>query len=506
MMFQRLRTRCGLKDADATNTSAKKRTLPKRSRSNQEDRSQRQRRQPSSSSSSSVTDDIQKFDFLNEPTYLLAKCQKHGSKLEWRCIQRCCNLIGLAASNSPSLVEAAQQQFLQKDLWDNTPLHIICYHKPPASVIEALLRAAARCFCDDMASQLLLTMAKNDKGATPLIVACRSGSCRNSVNSLIAPRGCGKAITMCDDEGSSVFDALLNRYSLVRRIPALRSRWTELKNLKKEDIIGGSEDNEIVNGTSMDDSIRSTRSTTSVINDDAALGFVEFLTATTFLPNDESSPPPHLFPLFWRINKDLLRSAWDTEAPPETPYISDLRGAALVADALPEQLIDMIIRFCGDDDSHDDEENTAMLSPVGLALMRRMSSKAHPKNRRQHAYFVQQMLERSPSSCDVATTSSSNGGGRSLFCQAIASGHHWNLAAEHEEEDRSADELQGPVQTLFRCSPDAILDRDTETGLMPFMLAATIDDGGQQKSGAWSNLQLDTIYNLLRASPQTIQS
>jgi hypothetical protein len=95
-----------------------------------------------------------------------------------------------------------------------------------------------------------------------------------------------------------------------------------------------------------------------------------------------------------------------------------------------------------------------------LALTTTRQIGSHPKllRRHQHAYyyFVERLListwihrQQSPSCLNLT--------GRSVFCQAVASGHYWNL-----DDAFIGEKDQGPVQALFRECPDAILRRDSE--------------------------------------------
>ena len=78
---------------------------------------------------------------------------------------------------------------------------------------------------------------------------------------------------------------------------------------------------------------------------------------------------------------------------------------------------------------------------------------------------------------------------RTPFCKAIASGLEWHINTR-----------EGPLLRLWRCVPEALHSRDMETGLYPFLLAATVKTHSDDVS------DLNNVYNMLRLYPQAIQA
>jgi hypothetical protein len=212
----------------------------------------------------------------------------------------------------------------------------------------------------------------------------------------------------------------------------------------------------------------------------------------------ERNAPRGILPQFWSSVEDLIRSAWSA-AFPEIPFISPLHGAAYLADAIPLKLTGLILRVFKDQLRTNDTD----LLPLHLAILgsRRRSScrgQQHPRILNQQAFFIQRLLELDPS--PVETIMSTISGRRSPFCQAIAAGLSWHIPAANDSEERVA----GPLQHMFRHCPSALLKKDSLTGLYPFMLAGTASskDSSSKDEEARS---LDTIYNILRVSPESIR-
>jgi hypothetical protein len=406
------------------------------------------------------------YGFLErDRNYLLRLCQNS----KWKAIERCSAIIGgiFANASVDVLSSQARQQLLQTDAWGNTPLHVICYDAPPLAVVEALLKASRHAPGNPIQ---LLAMA-NHKGDTPLIISCKSGASQRVVNAMV--QNCEEVVTIHNAFGSSAFEVLLQRYSLIQLVPAFRSRYIGLDDIRnKEELL-------VVEAPHVQKK--------KVQRKDPSSENIHDLVFST-------PPPPNntlAFPYFWNIMDDLMRAVWSSQnLTNNTEFISHLHGAAFVADVLPTEISDMILRTYAD--IHDSETK-----PLHMTLARRMSS--HPKARLQHAHLVKGLIAMDPS----AATSVIPGTGRSVFCQAIAMGNHWNL----DDEFLGVDD--GPVQSLFRVCPDVILLRDDVTGLYPFMLASTVlqqEQRGKRDQEPHEDdcHQLDTIYNLLRSSPESI--
>lgn len=79
--------------------------------------------------------------------------------------------------------------------------------------------------------------------------------------------------------------------------------------------------------------------------------------------------------------------------------------------------------------------------------------------------------------------------GQTPLYRALSRGDCWHT--HHSEK--------GVIQMLCECAPDKLEEKDNETGLYPFMLAATIPRNSGSETDA-----VDTIYQLLRRHPQPI--
>lgn len=86
--------------------------------------------------------------------------------------------------------------------------------------------------------------------------------------------------------------------------------------------------------------------------------------------------------------------------------------------------------------------------------------------------------------------------GRSLLCEALARGDQWYHVASNQTT-----QLAGVIQMLSEKAPDKLEERDTETGLYPFMLAASTSPSSNRANDL---SVVDTIYQLLRSHPQPI--
>lgn len=114
----------------------------------------------------------------------------------------------------------------------------------------------------------------------------------------------------------------------------------------------------------------------------------------------------------------------------------------------------------------------------------------NPKLERNRVQIVNKLLKWHPR---AATAPFSNG--RPPLVQAIAYGGSWHGS------DPDSNYL-GVLQLLWECAPEKSLEADPLTGLYPFMLAATISTG--QNDRHFEKTHTDTVYNLLRKDPQLI--
>ena len=84
----------------------------------------------------------------------------------------------------------------------------------------------------------------------------------------------------------------------------------------------------------------------------------------------------------------------------------------------------------------------------------------------------------------------------SPLCKAIMCGDRWH--ARSKKPDRRFD---GVIKKLFERAPDKLGERDTLSGLYPFMLAATIPMSARSAYSDETEM-VETVYQLLRNNPQ----
>jgi hypothetical protein len=128
----------------------------------------------------------------------------------------------------------------------------------------------------------------------------------------------------------------------------------------------------------------------------------------------------------------------------------------------------------------------------------------HRKSRGRRNYMVQKLLELYPEAAVVPVCR------RSVLCCALDAGLHWHMS----------DGTKGPIQSLWRLCPSKLQERDEETGVLPFILAAMrakmIHDeeavlertviGSRLKDDVIDDLLcLDTIFNLVRLDPRLLK-
>jgi hypothetical protein len=430
-----------------------------------------------------------------DESYLLRLCQN----CDWSNVQECCDLLTkvFQEANDYSYeglkLRPFQQQLLVTDNWGNTPLHVMCFHKPPPSVVKALLNAAA-----PAAVLLQLLTMKNEQGSTPLVVACRAGACREVIHTFLHPpkQGGGlvggRTVTIYDDQGITPFLALLQRYEMFLKIPIYKHKCPSLGQVQRLETSPEPED-PALKGMMEEERVP------NYDDDDESLGGSS--------PHHEDERDPDVVSTrFWESVVEMMETAWtDTYANftssnnNHEEFISTLHGAAFLAECMPEPLANLILRLY-----KDQLRQSETILPLHLAIGK--EEEATPSRRKrpmkivqQQAYFIQRLLELDPSAVHAPIPGDTHQ--RSSFCQAIACGLSWNV-----------DEVEmGPVQALFRHCPGALWKKDTKTGLYPFMLASSSSSSSSSSSGdstgetADDICQLDSIYNLLRLCPESIQ-
>ena len=150
--------------------------------------------------------------------------------------------------------------------------------------------------------------------------------------------------------------------------------------------------------------------------------------------------------------------------------------------------------------------------PLHLAVtadLIRTPLKSNRALRFQRNYFIERLLEANPltAKCPIPHNN------RLPLLQAIASGLHWH----HDSMEA------GPLQVLWKVSPDALYQKDPVTDLPPFMLAASVhpeddftqdtddeedamDEDDEIEEDTEDASQLDTIYSLLRLYPSALSA
>jgi hypothetical protein len=400
-------------------------------------------------------------------------CQKS----DWAHVEKCCSILSrvFRSSSYEELTASSVKQLLTVDQWGNTPLHVLCFHKPPPSVIKAVLKAASRA----PGRPLQVHTKVNEKGSTPLVVACKAGACRQAIHSLLhPPKGLlsgGAAVVISDSQGNTPFSGLVNRYNMIRKIPAYRKECLPLEEVKDLEL--------------------------EAIALEKPEDFSGILDTPMVLPDsmcEKMRSEYEVFPVFWNNVEELIQAAWSDTTHEETLHLrqqenaSPLHAAAYVADGLPKKLTDLIFRLYSD--KYLKESATL---PLHLAVCRksecgRLSQQTTEEVLQRQAYFIEKLLELDPAAADTVIPGTT----RSTFWQAIVSGIHWNLSL-HDQGRR------GPLQSLFQYCPNVVQESDTQTGLYPFMLAAVSAEADVNEEDA--RCELDTIFNLLRLNPQSIQ-
>ena len=216
----------------------------------------------------------------------------------------------------------------------------------------------------------------------------------------------------------------------------------------------------------------------------------------------------------------------------QSKFLSILHCAAHVAESCPTKLTDMIIRLygfhatnltLGGYNSCSDNGNSIVL-PLHLAITT-SQHRNHQVNQStlacQRKHFIDKMLELDPSAASRPLPGTMN---RSPLCHAITSGLQWHwmspsssvcICGDKEKEEKEKG-FPGPLQSLWNHSPDALHMQDEETGLYPFMMAASVSASTTTTPSLLKTTeesqsierdeinQLDTIYCLLRSCPQVL--
>jgi hypothetical protein len=415
---------------------------------------------PSASEIKRNNRDIKKQIVANDQ-YLLQLCLNY----DWSAVERCCAFLVQTFElesqdrKHKALIVKGSKQLLSINKWGNNCLQVACHHKPPVSIVAAILAAASKV---PQGGLNLHTMV-NTRNATPLSIACTSGASRKVIEQLLNPpeglESSGSTVGIVDDFGSTPFEGLIKRYEIFLKIPQLKDQCQPLDQVDESWALAELERSS--NDASEDPSIFS-----------SFLASIDLLIKAAFECHTTGARSEHL--------RESLASL--------------VHGAAYVSEALPTKLTDMILRV-QKSMIHKPAPNGTL--PLHLAvtcdtILRQIQ--CHPQHVFQRAYFIEKILELDPSAALVPVP----GNGRTPLCQAIASGLDWHM-------DGILVPLPGPVQQLWNANPDALYTRDPVTGLYPCLLAAVCADDEDPEEQIDDLYQLDTVYQLLRLYPQVFQ-
>ena len=253
---------------------------------------------------------------------------------DWENAEKCSAIL------TKERTAESRRGLLVTDTWGNTPLHIACYHKPPPSVVGALLEAAA-------STKVQFHTMVNKSGATPLAVSCKAGACKEVIRALLNPhKGLppgGSTVATYDIEGNTPFSGLINRYEMIRKIPTYKEKYKPLEQIKQ---LGDHKSYEVEAAGYYNDSL-----------------FPE-------CSDLERAPQHELFPLFGSIVDDLIQTVCTQTRLPfveRNASISLLHGAAYLAGYLPPKLVDLILRVHVDD-RQQHPFPSERIPPIHLAL------------------------------------------------------------------------------------------------------------------------------------------
>lgn len=420
--------------------------------------------------------------------HLLQMCQTN----DWRNIRTYCDtLTTRILQEQPHSVlderttrSSARRQLQATDMWGNTALHAVCYHKPPTYVVDSLIQLANMAFGD-----CCPFLQPNTYGATPLMIACRSGACQNVLQILLSSPSRTllptrlRSVYLTDYGGNTTFSWLVERYIMLSKTPHHEERfWLSLYDsaFSHRDIPGmlllsTRERSEVGNVSSVDGRILNT------LLEEPKVG----------MDRERDKHTAQLFHELWENIGLLLDDSWNDSTHEASFLLRERLGAgsddaswldypihatAFVADALPINVMDLLLRLYDKWMSQ-----CTVVHPLHLAVAREQHRDCPAESMSRRTYMIDSLLRIDPKSAQYRMPNSQ----RYLFHQAIEVGLTWHQLALG---------THGPLQSLFRHAPELLTKRDSVTGLYPFQMAATVE----------SALQLDTIYHLLRQAPELL--
>jgi ankyrin repeat protein len=355
--------------------------------------------------------------FVRDEAFLL-RC---ASTFNWDpLLERCRKIHEIFSSESNNLQVAASLHQLQAmDEWQNTPLHLTCFHGAPLEVINALMEAASAA---DPPMQV--TSFLTGDNSTPLLIACATGASAETINALLNPPSNqlthgGFHAGFPDDQGATPLSEVWKRFDY-KRTRQMHNWGTEKVRYEEQ---------------------------------------------------------------LWTNVEAILNAGWRLYAERGEKTPSMVHSAAYLAESCPVALTDAI--FDRHHDSITVRDHRRML-PLHIAICT-PSSHRHQVLKENRAHVIHRLLELYPNAARMSLPGKRP---RSPFCTAIASGLDWHVAGSSS----------GPLLKLWQCAPEAIASRDMETGLYPFLLAATIETRQENDAD-----KVNTIFNILRLYPQAVQ-
>ena len=358
--------------------------------------------------------------FVRDEAFLL-RC---ASTYNWDPLLERCQQIHEIFSSTESnnlQVAAASHQLQSMDEWQNTPLHLACFHGAPVEVIKALLEAASAAD-----PPIQVTSFLTGDNSTPLLVACATGASAETIHALLNPPS-GKMTHggfhagFPDDQGSTPLSEVWKRFDYKRK--RLMHNFGTEKDCYEEQL--------------------------------------------------------------WTNVEAILNAGWRLYAERGDKAPSMLHSAAYLAESCPMALTDAIM------DRHQDSitvrDDHCRMLPLHIAICT-PSLHRHEILKANRAHMIQRLLELYPIAARVSLPGMRP---RSPFCTAIASGLEWHVAGSSSS---------GPLLKLWQCAPEAITSRDMETGLYPFLLAATVETRLENDVD-----KVNTIFNILKQYPQAVQ-
>ncbi|CAB9517471.1 expressed unknown protein [Seminavis robusta] len=369
-------------------------------------------------------------------------------------------------------IQCATQQLVATDQWGNTALHVACYNTPPARAVRALLTAASAV----SPSPLQIHTMRSRDHSTPLLVACATGASLQVIQALLDPPAGlvpgGAMVCQADQTGATPLTELAVHYEIQRKSPAHVRHNRPLDQVQL---------------------IRDFSSQMATVNDDDDDNH-------TRRRNNNTT----LLDTFQAKLELLFKAAWSAHFP--SMMISMVHGLAHVAAYCPPVVTRLILRGYPHMISY---PNRHGVLPLHLTVATRKRFDTNTNNPTvfwtRHAYCVEQLLQAYPQAAREQWK------GRSPFVQAIASGYFWSTATassknSNKKSNSTNNNTKGPLQLLWQAAPESLAEMDPVTKLCPVQLAsATFAAYSVRISPQEHVLQLDTIYNLLRANPQVLK-